>query len=333
MENNSQQLLELALHAVTQACDITRTVQHKLSQIQSITKADRSPVTVADFAAQAIIANIIRDTGIPLVGEETSKDLKSDDQKLVREAITDVCQSVWQGVTEDAIIKAIDYGNHDATANSYWTLDPVDGTKGFLRGEQYAISLALINNGQVQIGVLGCPNLSADFEHSFSDPDASGLIFYAIKGKGCFCLPADKENATPEKLQTADLESEAAIRVCESVESGHSRHDESARIVEELGGAGIPARLDSQCKYAVVARGQADAYLRLPTRADYVEKIWDHAAGMLVAQEAGMIVTDVKGEPLDFSTGAGLKNNSGVICANPRFHSRIISAIEKNKLF
>ena len=93
------------------------------------------------------------------------------------------------------------------------------------------------------------------------------------------------------------------------------------------GGAGTSARLDSQCKYAVVARGQADAYLRLPTRADYVENIWDHAAGMLVAQEAGAEITDIDGRPLDFSCGKGLSRNRGIICASPPFHARIVEAI------
>jgi 3'(2'), 5'-bisphosphate nucleotidase len=77
----------------------------------------------------------------------------------------------------------------------------------------------------------------------------------------------------------------------------------------------------------VVARGQADAYLRLPTRADYVEKIWDHAAGKLVAEEAGAIVTDIDGKPLDFAHGATLSRNRGVVCAPPEFHAALLDAI------
>ena len=64
------------------------------------------------------------------------------------------------------MLDAIDFGNHDATASSYWTLDPVDGTKGFLRRGQYAVSLALIEDGKVVAGVLGCPNLGMDFARS-----------------------------------------------------------------------------------------------------------------------------------------------------------------------
>ena len=72
-------------------------------------------------------------------------------------------------------------------------------------------------------------------------------------------------------------------------------------------------RLDSQAKYAVVARGEAEAYLRLPTRADYREKIWDHAAGVLIVEEAGGTVTDITGRPLEFTHGRDLAANRGVI--------------------
>jgi 3'(2'), 5'-bisphosphate nucleotidase len=68
--------------------------------------------------------------------------------------------------------------------------------------------------------------------------------------------------------------------------------------------------------------------LRLPTRRDYVEKIWDHAAGVLIASEAGAVVTDVAGKALDFGRGAGLSANSGVICTTRAHHRRIRHAID-----
>ena len=88
-------------------------------------------------------------------------------------------------------------------------------------------------------------------------------------------------------------------------------------------------RLDSQCKYAVVARGQADAYLRMPTSKTYVEKIWDHAAGSIIATEAGAVVTDINGAALDFTHGRQLETNRGVVCAVPHVHGQIIEAIER----
>lgn len=325
--------LMAAFSAVQLACRVTRHVQTEFASIGQLEKNDKSPVTVADFAAQAVVSTVLSDLlgEYLLVGEESSKDLLGEDQASLRAAIVAAVQTVIRDMPESAVLAAIDQGDHDASAAAYWTLDPVDGTKGFLRGGQYAISLALIENGEVTVGVLGCPNLSADFSQAFDEPDDTGMIYYALKDAGCYGLPATAELADAKRVQAE--EAEGKIRVCESVEAAHSKHDEAAKIVDALGGAGGAARLDSQCKYAVVARGQADAYLRLPTRADYVENIWDHAAGKLIAEEAGMIVSDITGKPLDFSHGTGLKTNRGVICANKRYHTKIIEAIESLKLF
>ena len=98
-------------------------------------------------------------------------------------------------------------------------------------------------------------------------------------------------------------------------------------VAARLGIAAPPLRMDSQAKYAVVARGEADIYLRLPTRADYREKIWDHAAGVLIVAEAGGTVTDIHGKPLEFHHGRELVANRGVVVTNGRLHDRVLEAI------
>ena len=85
--------------------------------------------------------------------------------------------------------------------------------------------------------------------------------------------------------------------------------------------------MDSQAKYGVVARGEAEIYLRMPTRADYREKIWDHAAGALIVEEAGGTVTDIRGRPLEFHHGRELTANRGVIVTNGRLHARVLKAL------
>jgi 3'(2'), 5'-bisphosphate nucleotidase len=66
-------------------------------------------------------------------------------------------------------------------APGMWTIDPIDGTKGFLRGEQYAVCVSLIVDAQVQVGVIGCPNLPIDPQN----PDSGrGCIFVAVRGHG-----------------------------------------------------------------------------------------------------------------------------------------------------
>jgi len=326
----------VARSAVAEACVVCRAVQADLASIRSLLKDDKSPVTVADFASQAVISRALAENlkTVRLVAEETSEALRGGDATLVN-AVVEAVRPVWPGATRDDVLAAIDLGGADPPKDSihgFWTLDPIDGTKGFLRGGQYAVSLAYIENGSPVIGVLGCPNLSADFARPFDDPDPRGCIYEAVAGRGLYEIPADEITAPPVHIRRLEAEGEEPVRMCESVENEHTSHDASERVIEMLGEPAPPARLDSQAKYAVVARGQADLYLRLPRppkpgRGPYLEKIWDHAAGALVAHEAGAAVSDAMGNPLDFSHGRELTKNRGIVVAPPRLHGRAIAAI------
>ena len=184
---------------------------------------------------------------------------------------------------------------------------------------------ALFVNGRIEVAILGCPNLPLE---PGGAADA-GTIFFAVRGHGanvqsCFgdfaALPV---RVTPTSKW-------ADVRLCESVESGHSAHDRSAMISASLGIVKQPVRLDSQAKYAVVARGEGDVYLRLPTKKDYREKIWDHAGGVLVVEEAGGKVTDIDGKPLEFTHGRELTANRGVVVTNGRLHDDVLQAIREH---
>lgn len=318
-----------ALRSVSDSCCVARAVQRDVDRVRRITKDDRSPVTVADFAVQAIVALDLADddADVHIVGEEHAAQLRQNDHALVREAVVDAVRCARPGVTVDQVLDAIDRCDHDGSAPGYWTLDPVDGTKGFLRGQQYAIALAWIEGGQVELGVMGCPNLPVDHAANLEEADAAGVIYSAERGGGANEHPADDPTSTARPIRAAQAADGAHFRVCESVEAAHSKQSDTARILAHLGASATPVRLDSQCKYAVVARNQADAYLRLPTRADYVEKIWDHAAGSLIATEAGAVVSGISGAPLDFGHGPRLERNRGIICATAALHGRLIEAI------
>jgi 3'(2'), 5'-bisphosphate nucleotidase len=90
-----------------------------------------------------------------------------------------------------------------------------------------------------------------------------------------------------------------------------------------------PLRVYSMAKYAAVARGDAEIFMKF-ARAGYKEKIWDHAAGVLIVQEAGGVVTDAGGRPLDFSKGRRLEGlDRGIIaCSGKKLHSKIIEAVD-----
>lgn len=317
--------LRTAVEAVIKASRLCMKVQASLVSEESITKMDNSPVTVADFGAQAVICHELRKAfpDIPIMAEEDSSELKTPEGKILMGRIIEYISEVFPGMTEENMITAIDCGGYSGGAHGrFWTLDPIDGTKGFMRGEQYAIALALIEDGEVVLGVLGCPNLFLDLGNS---DGMKGCVLTAFRGYGASIRPLDHD--TPKKIAVSDVSDPALAPVCESVESSHSAHDESARVVELLGVKAPPLRIDSQCKYAVIARGDASIYLRLPTKKEYVEKIWDHAAGSIIVEEAGGTITDVSGKGLDFSLGRTLAGNKGIVGTNGLLHDRVIAAV------
>ena len=84
-------------------------------------------------------------------------------------------------------------------------------------------------------------------------------------------------------------------------------------------------------KYALLASGEGEIYLRLlsPDRMDYREKIWDQAAGSIVVEEAGGMVTDLDGKALDFSRGRTLKDNRGICASNGQLHNEALAVLKK----
>ncbi len=317
-----------AIEAVRRAAVICRTVQAALVDASTLKKEDKSPVTVADFASQAVVCAILqRHFGEDsVVGEEDSRELRRAENAALRAEVVAQVRSVLGGDTsESQVLDWIDRGGGDARGGRYWTLDPIDGTKGYLRGGQYAIALALIEDGEVVFGVLGCPNLPRGGELV---ANTAGALFVATRGSAARELDLWTDGDDRGRaIAVARLAAPSEARFCESVESGHSDHDESAEIAGRLGITREPFRIDSQCKYACVARGDASIYLRMPTHADYREKIWDHAAGKLVVESAGGRVTDIKGTPLDFRHGRALDKNRGIIATSGPIHDAVLEAV------
>lgn len=318
-----------AIEAVIAASQLCENVRATLSADDSAQKDDRSPVTIADYGSQAIILAQLAKAfpHDPVVAEEDATDLQGEAQSAMRARVLEEVRRIDAEATEAGVIEAINRGNDAGGAEGrFWTLDPIDGTKGFLRQDQYAVALALIEDGEVVLGVLGCPALP----HILGMPHgAKGCMLVSQKGHGTEIY--DMNGKMISGAVVDDNFNPALATICESVESGHSKHDWAAAIAEKLGVTTESVRMDSQCKYATVARGDASIYLRLPTRPGYQEKIWDHAAGMLAVAEAGGRVTDIHGQPLDFSQGQTLSANQGVVATNLHVHGAVIQAILETK--
>ncbi len=315
--------LDSALAAVREAASLCHEVGAGVDR-GALAKPDRSPVTVADFGAQALVCRALAAAfpGDPVMGEEDSAALRAPGSEDLLARVTALVAARRPGATPADVCAWIDHGALAHATPRFWTLDPVDGTKGFLRGGQYAIALALIVDGQLAVAAMGCPSLGP----AADGPAGEGSLFGAVSGGGAWQLPL-RGDGPPARLRTRAVTDPAQLRFCESVEAAHSSHGNAARVVGALGARAAPARLDSQAKYGVVARGEADAYLRMPNRADYAENIWDHGPGALIVTEAGGAVTDIAGRPLDFSLGAKLARNRGVVASCGPAHAAIIAAI------
>lgn len=317
---------ELALELVETAAGLCRRIQGELV-VPAVSKADRSPVTVADFVSQAVIAHRLVETfpELPLVAEEDSRILKREDQTSALEAVHGFVAGLHPGVSPSTVCEWIDWGAGEVS-DRFWTLDPIDGTKGFLRGEQYVVELALVEKGRVAMGAMGCPNLDAQMRPDFNGP---GSVVVAVRGEGAWSRPMGAGDF--HRLGVSDCAEPGCVRMLRSFESSHTDPEMVEKVAHELGVVREPVLMDSAAKYGLLAGGQGELILRLlsPAHGDYVENIWDHAAGALIVEEAGGRISDLAGKTLDFGLGRGLVGNVGLLVSNGPLHEAILEILAR----
>jgi 3'(2'), 5'-bisphosphate nucleotidase len=315
----------LALRTVAEALDLAREVE-RIVAAGALSKGDASPVTVADFSVQALIAaRLGRDHPCDaLVAEEDATALRGAPGLSTR--VVDVVRRADPTLRPDQILDWIDRGC-GRPARRFWALDPIDGTKGLLRGGQYAVALALIVDGIVQLGVLGCPRLSLGHLAACGQPRVrgGGGLAVAVRGRGAWWRPAS--DGSLRRLVVSRVHDPRRAQMLHSFEATHSDVDALRRVADALRMKQRPWLMDSQAKHAVVASGDADVLLRFPTRQDVHDAIWDQAAGSLLVEEAGGRVTDLGGRRLDFSTGRHLSRNEGLVASNGLLHDAVLSAV------
>lgn len=310
--------------AVRTGMDLSREVYAAMAG-QSMIKEDRSPVTVADFALQAVISAKLMQyfPGAVLVGEETVEELQSEEgQELLRDAIHFV-QKVYPKAQPLDVIRWIQNGAGNC-CDDFWTLDPIDGTLGFIAGRQYAIALARVQNGKVTWGALGCPNLDP-----VEGANGRGILVVAGRGQGAWSAPIFPGQTWKKLSVTQEKQIENAIIVT-SFHGKHTSHNRTEILRKNLGMIPAPHLLDSQAKHAIVAAGKGDIFLRMLPRSNphYEEKIWDAAAGVIAIEEAGGKATDLDGKELDFSAGKTLARNRGVLATNGWLHQDVLRGLK-----
>lgn len=310
---------EVAIRAVLHASDLAQKMQGQLAALDVVNKEDLSPVTITDFSVQALINIHLMQAfeNVQIMGEEDALYLRNPQHAVIKEKVIFQIEQIFPKTVESTILDAIDRGGCPGGPNGkFWVVDPIDGTRGFIQQEPYAIALALVEEGEVVLGIVGCPRFELPGHQK-------GALFVAVKGQGTTLIPCDTLIPIPMHVRPS-----SEIIYCEphTISQTHS-HAKASEIAKKLGANPKPFRLDSQCKYGHVANGDAAIYLRIPTRVAQSEKIWDHAAGAIIVEEAGGKVSDMKGKPLDFSQGSTLSQNVGIVASNGFLHTQVIAAI------
>lgn len=361
--------LGVGVRAVHMACLLCQKIQHALvleTNEHVSSKDDNSPVTIADWSVQATVSWVLSEAfgsdNVSIVAEEDVQVLSKSNATGLLEAVVktvNTClaeaprfglKAPGSALHPKEVLEAI--GRCNSTGGHtgrFWVLDPVDGTLGFVRGDQYAVALALIEDGEVVLGVLGCPNYPMQKEllsyHNgsqrtitplTSDTGDKGCVMYARRGVHMSwmqpLLRGDETFVWPNsarEIQVSPIDDPELATFCEPVEKANSSHSFTAGLAHSVGLRNKPLRVYSMVKYAAIARGDAEIFMKF-ARAGYKEKIWDHAAAVVIIEEAGGLVTDAGGHQLDFSKGLYLEGlDRGIIaCAGSKLHETLITAVD-----
>ncbi|KAJ5473303.1 hypothetical protein N7475_002869 [Penicillium sp. IBT 31633x] len=342
--------LQIASLAVQRAALLTKELLSAVDK-GALDKSDASPVTIADFAAQAsIIAaihNVFPDDSF--VGEEDATALRYNPELLER--TWDLATSIHLDdpeseallrtpSTRDELLDLIDLGAKGSCTptSRTWTLDPVDGTATFIRGEQYAVCLSLVENGIQKIGVLGCPNLleSGIVAEDRIDRDGYGQMISAVAGQGATIRPMGTGALLPaRRLEQIPQVGETGVRFIDTRAAKTQDLEAHGRVAAELS-CPWPNPVDlwsAQMRYAAIAvQGGCNAFIKVPLSDKYRSKIWDHAGGMLIVQELGCLVTDLEGKPVDCSQGRTLASCHGMVVGPASVHGKILEAVKKARV-
>ncbi|XP_073004903.1 putative 3'(2'),5'-bisphosphate nucleotidase, mitochondrial [Typha latifolia] len=365
--------LDAAVNVVERACRLCVDVKKSLlsDDRRILEKNDQTPVTVADFGVQALVSLELKRLfpSIPFVAEEDSGFLRSGDKdnnsnvlvNAVYSAIVDKVNNGDEPLTSDDVLEAIDRGGKDAVSfdskpATYWVLDPIDGTRGFLKGSNalYVVGLALIVKGEIALGVMGCPNWNNDIlptEKCDDKVSASGLGIIMVAHAGCGTWTKSFSHVMGDIVGAQNVWKRCFVDSCSllhrarfcipdsqtweliplsalfsSTVNKDDHRDEKVILL-------LPTCCGSLCKYLMVASGRASVFI-LRSRTQTVIKVWDHAVGVICVHEAGGQVSDWSGDQLDLAADQRERRiifpSGGVLVTNGILHEEILDMISSN---
>jgi 3'(2'), 5'-bisphosphate nucleotidase len=349
---------------VLRAALLTRRV---ISDVSEISKDDATPVTIADFGAQALIMASLRDAfpGDGFVGEEDAEVLRGDEKlraqvfDLAVKASNDFAENERANAdaystdvrlaslkSEDEMLELLDLAGSGKAGSRgrFWVMDPVDGTATFLKGQQYAVSLALIEDGKEVLGVLCYPNLSLEHgvvSETTTDRHGSGVMLSTLRGEGTLYRKLPSEYHLGGHGEQLDRFSAPAnltdLRFVDCLASKSSRLDIAEGLAKQIGALPFPGVdiWSSHVRYAALIIGEGvekHIMIRVPVgkKGDPSRAyIWDHAGSQLMYTERGGKITDLEGKDIDFGAGRTLAANWGLVAAPEAVHGEILRLVRE----
>lgn len=370
MDSPYRRELEVVIGALQLAARLSQHIIHSSPRI--LEKDDLSPVTVADFAIQALLCATIQKEfpGDHVVGEENASELRAD--LLLLEHVYQLLRwSVGRGDGGERdtglrdCVPGNDTGFGPAGDNSLpascavpdsrehmcslidecgssspsrsgrvWVFDPIDGTKTYVRGELYAINVALLVDGVQTVGVIACPNLAPDTKGPLNNNSISttGTIVFAVKGSGAYKRPlagsihearSERLSHHESNLELKDVRFITSATIVDSALEGI--HEAiAARINVQFPGSDL---LPWVLRWVGLAMGHGNTTVWVYKEKHRRAKVWDHAGAMLMFEETGGLVTDVHGKAIDLTAGRKLTGNFGFVAAPVGLHCKVLGVV------
>ena len=267
-KNKSITIPEITL-LITKTCQIAQNAGDRILEIYNSDfsinyKDDKSPLTAADMVSHKTICAMLEELtpDIPILSEESA-------------TIPFEKRKQWQ---------------------IYWLIDPLDGTREFVKKNgEFTVNIALINGHKPIMGIIYIP--------------VNGVLYFASHNNGAFKQYPDK---SPEKIITRKTNPEH-LAVAGSRSHGSEKQ---YRFIKGLGDIEVIA-IGSSLKFCLVAEGKVDIYPRFGPTSE-----WDTAAAQCIVEEAGGIVTDLDFTPLSYNTKSSLINPDFLVIADPEYSWR-----------
>ncbi|WP_100934210.1 inositol monophosphatase family protein [Candidatus Chlamydia corallus] len=292
---------------------ITQLLNYRKEQrlVPSWEKADGSFITPADYGSQYYLKQRLAEAfpHIPFIGEEVLN--PNQDNQKIPEILKFTRQLAPRISSEDLISTLV---APSPPTSLFWLVDPIDGTAGFIRHRAFAVAVSLIYEYQPILSVMACPSYHQTFK-----------VYSAAKGRGLSILHSqnlDKRLIYTDRGQTKQF--------CEaSLAALNQQHHATRKLSLGLPNSPSPRRVESQYKYALVAEGAVDFFIRYPF-VDSPARAWDHVPGAFLVEEAGGRVTDALGAPLEYRKESLVLNNHAVILAsgNQEIHETTLAAVQ-----